>query len=379
MNEVVDALSTHWALDQTASEYLANEVLTNQEAEQILSFAQFLNPDSVIMRNKHREYLSKAFVGQEAGAVILAFGPCSLDFDVDYLPLFDYLSSLQEEYPAATILFRGNGAKPRTSIGWTGLWYDTDPRHRQAIFDVYNMAFERGIPIITEITEGTQLGALAPYLSAAWIGARDIEATSRRSKFAAYHLPVGIKNGINGDLNVVDNTISAVRSNSNANDGSGVDLGTIASNSTFRGIPSGIVPVGEGNPSVAIFARGYELPLGLSKSEKRMAALEYISRCNLLSRSIGSAVLIDGTHSVPPMFDISKKYADRLVPVLEEIHKGIEEGLIEHSEQIIGVMGEVGVVEGRTDPNYVLDRPRKKFLREALKTTVELLSTNSYL
>lgn len=366
-----EALQHHWALDSQASDVLAERIDVKGLGHVIEDVQAGLDDDAVEVRDNNRRIVGDIFRG--TGKKIIIIGPCSLDVEVDYVPLYDYIDELQEENPEAVIALRANGAKPRTATGWSGLWYGLDPAYRESLFETYQAAFNRGLPLITEITEGNQIGALGPYLSGVWMGARDIEPTAHRGKFAAYHLPTGVKNGATGDLGIVENTVKAIRSNSADNDNSGVDLGTIASGPQFAGIPTGIVPVGEGNPHVAIFTRGYELPADMPSEEKRAKAFEYISQTNLLGRKLGSAVVIDGTHSVPPMFDIDRKSANRLVPVLEEIHKGIESGEIVEAEELVGVMGEVGIVIGRTDPNYVLDGPRKEQLRDLINITVNLL------
>lgn len=373
MKETInEALVHHWALDAQAAEVLADRIDDSGQNSMLERAYEGLDAAAVAQRDSNRQRIADIYTGR-SDEKFVAIGPCSLDVEIDYDPLFDYIGMLQEEHPGALIALRANGAKPRTSTGWTGLWYSPDPDVRQRHFDIYKDAFDRGLPIITEITEGNQLGALGPMLSSVWMGARDVEPTAHRGKFSAYHLPVGIKNGTTGDLAIVENTIKAVRSNTKLNDGSGVDLGTIASNPHSPGIATGIVPVGEGNPHAAIFARGYELPEGMTAEERKAAAFDYISRTNALGKLLGNAVIIDGTHSVPPMFDIPRKHADRFIPVLEVIHQGMRDGSIEDADQLVGVMGEVGIVEGRTDPNYVLDDERKGILQEALRLTLEHL------
>ena len=50
-----------------------------------------------------------------------------------------------------------------------------------------------------------------------------------------------------------------------------------------------------------------------------------------------------------------QKDADRLVPALSKVHAAKKAGRIEESDQIVGVIGEVGPVTGRTDLNWILD------------------------
>ena len=373
MKETIrEALTHHWALDNMAAEVLANRIDDSGQNSILESAYSELSDTAIAKRDINRQRIGDIFSGR-SDEKFIAIGPCSLDIEIDYLPLFEYIEELQSEHPEVVLVLRANGAKPRTNVGWTGLWYSNDPEVRQRQFTIYREAFERGLPIITEITEGNQLGALGPMLSSVWVGARDVEPTGHRGKFSAYHLPVGVKNGTTGDLTIVKDAIQAIRSNSEINFDSGVDLGTIASNPRHTGIATGIVPVGEGNQNIAIFSRGYGLPETLSTEERNLVAFDYLSRTNALGKLLGSTVVIDGTHSVPPMFGIPKKSADRFIPVLEVIHNGMRDDSIRDADQIVGVMGEVGIVEGRTDPNFVLDDERKEILRNALRLTVQEL------
>ena len=121
---------------------------------------------------------------------------------------------------------------------------------------------------MSEVTQETQLGAFAPYLSGYWLGARDMLSTALGSAASAIHMGVGIKNGLDGKSETVRKRIEAVRKNTIDNKGSGVDLGHIASTPQFKGIPTGILPVGQGNNSNAIFARGYELLKEMASADR---------------------------------------------------------------------------------------------------------------
>lgn len=368
-----ELLTKHWALDATAADVLGQRIDDAGQRNHIEGIVEGLDDVAVKKRDANRELIGRIFTRQATEGLIV-IGPCSLDDMTDYDVLFDYIEQLQDENPDAVIAMRANSAKPRTSGGWTGMWYSTDQEERGKIFDTYSKAFERGIPILTEVTQSTQVGALAPWLSGVWLGARDVQSTTLRSVASAVHLPVGVKNGVDGDPGVVESTIKSIKSNSESNDGSGVDLGTIASNDKHLGIPTGILPVGEGNKEVAIIARGYELPAGLNSEERRHAAIKYLSDMCLLGVQLGDAVMIDGTHSVPPMFDIHKKDPDRIIPVLKEFNNAIKDGELKGADQLVGVLAEVGPNHGKTDPNYVLDEDRKHRLARLIKTTVKLLS-----
>lgn len=365
-------LQHHWALDQEAAEALS-ERLTQDQHDHIEGLVADFDDSAIEVRDANRRKIGEIFTKTSHDGLMVV-GPCSLDDHSDYGEVFDYIEHLQADNPDAVIGMRANGAKPRTGGGWTGLWYSTDPEERAKLFQTYRETMNRGIPIISEVTQATQLGALAPWMSGFWLGARDISSTALRTMSSAIHLPVGIKNGIDGNPQIVANTVKTITGDTEANEGSGVDLGTIASTPDFAGIATGLLPVGEGNHQVAIFARGYELPESLSPEARRAAALNYLSAMCLLGSELGSAVLIDGSHDVPPMFDIKRKDPNRIIPVLEEFNQAIRDGQIENAHQLAGVIAEVGPNTGKTDPNYVLDECGKRILAELIKSTLELVT-----
>ena len=276
MSETAQYLNHHWALDEQAAEFLGQQIDKRGQAGYVEAIVEQLDEKAVIQRDLNRQRIGQIF-RRENGEGLMAQGPCSMDGYSDLGELFNYLEEVQEAHPNDVTAVRMNSAKPRTAGNWTGLFYATDPSKRARIFELYQQAFNRGIPIITEMTQETQLGALAPWLSGYWLGARDMASSTLRTVSSAYHMPVGVKNGLDGNPQDVRNAIKVIHSNSSDNKGSGADLGTIASTVDFPGIATGIVPVGEGNPDVAIFARGYELPEGMPAEERRERALGYIS------------------------------------------------------------------------------------------------------
>jgi phospho-2-dehydro-3-deoxyheptonate aldolase len=370
--DVNKALTHHWAMDSLAADDLARQ-LSAEESDIILSFVDGLDPDAVKQRDINRKLIGDRFTGKTATKLFFE-GPCSEDMGVEFGDFFDFIEELHAQHEDVIHGVRLNGAKPRSGgKSWKGLWYSTNPDERNRSLQIKLEAFNRGLPVITEITEAPQLGAFAPLLSGVWVGARDVEGTALRGTLSAIHLPVGIKNPRDGSPKVVESAIDMVRSNTFDNQGSGVDIGTIASGPDNRGVPTGILSVGEGNPQNAIFARGYELHKAMTKEERRHAAIKHLSAMCTLGAQLGCAVIIDGSHGVPPMFDIPRDDPDRFLSVLEEIHMAIKQGEIESTKQIAGVIGEMGPVEGRTDKNLVLDDKKKARLGKLVNITIDLL------
>ena len=366
-------LTQHWAMDEAAAHKLTPQ-LSRLEQAIISTATEMITPTMAETRDINRKRITTVFGGAGSMAVL---GMCSMDHEAKLDELFEFLGEVQQEHPDTVVATRINGSKPRSGKGWRGQAFDLDGNTRQALIDTNIQALAAGLPVITEITDAPQLGMLAPFLSAMWLGARDMDSTALRHAAHLIKLPTGIKNGMTGSCKNVNDAIETIRSNSAQNDNSGVNVGSIASSAHLRGVATGVLPVASGNPNVAIFARGYELPAWVNATERRRAAIEHLSMMCVLAADQDCAVLIDGTHSVAPMFDIERKDPDRFLFVLDEIHQAISKGEVRNAERIRGVIGEVGMISGRTDPNFIVDARGKRLLKNILKRTLELIDENA--
>lgn len=364
-------LEHHWAMDLAAAAFLAPQIDAEGESAKLHNAISHLAPEAIATRDVNRAQLIENFSGH--GKAVAVLGACSMDKQVAYAPLFDLIQEIQAEDPDVKAVWRGNVSKPRSGIGWRGTWPSTIPEERSVVFDTYNEALNRGIGIVTEVTDNPQLGDLAPYLSGVWLGARDMPSTGLRYGVKTIQLGSGIKNGMSGDPKDVRNAIETIQSNSVENDGSGSNLGSIAGTLQQRGIATGVLPIGRGNPNVAIFARGYELPKHLTANERRAAAFSHLSSMCTLAEMFDCAVLIDGTHGVVPMLVVEPDQ-NRLLGVLREVHTGIRQRRIENAHRIRGIIGEVGPVKGRTDPNYIIDTVGAKILKATLAETMAIIN-----
>lgn len=372
-SETTELLEHHWALDSKAAEALSSD-LNQSEQDLLADRVGSLSVDSVMMRDNNRDEIGRIYTGN-SDKILIVKGPCSLDRGTDYRQVFELLATMQEKHPDIVFAFRGNGAKPRTGGAseerggdWTGLWNSTDPEDREYLFDIYRKAMDFGIPILTEITGPNQAGSLAPFLSGIWLGARDMPSTGLRTMASAIHLPVGVKNGLDGKVDTVESCLVNIARSTMDNSGSGVDLGTIASSPGQRGIPVGILPVGEGNTKVGIIARGYELPKSMAREERREAALRHISELCVLAARRGNRVIIDGSHAVPPMFDIERTDGDRFPRVMKEIFYAISQSEIDQFDKIKGLLFEIGPNVGRTDRNWVITEDTADQLSEIIES-----------
>ena len=364
--DLQQTLASHWMYDPTVILELSQSL--PQEGIDVvndLAADVELNPEGIQKRDQNRAEVTDILRGQSDKKLII-IGPCSLDLEADYTKLFDYIEKLQVENPDAVIAWRGNGAKPRSGVGNTGTWSNIAPGSRKRQLEIYQDAFARGIPILTEITEKDQFSQLAPYLTAAWAGARDMESTDLRKVLSATRMPVLVKNSKDGRLKSLWDAIKTIRSNTAQNDGSGVNLGYIAATCRHEDGGPASFTVGEGNPNVGIIARGYELRQEvltddgiileevLSADESEAKAFQHLNDVCTLAARLSCKALLDGSHRVPSMFSLEDKNENRFLAVLKKFRHGVKQERIQNAELLIGLLGEISVSHGKTDKNLVL-------------------------
>ena len=377
--DVQHDLEYHWQLDPVTASEVAQSIsdIGVQHIHDLLDDIE-QQPEATLKRDENREEVRKIFSGESEKQLII-LGPCSLDTDSNYTELFDYIETLQNEHPDVMFGVRLNGAKPRSSGGNTGLFPSTTPGKRQKQLDVYDDAYSRGLAIFTEVTDKDQFGVLAPYLTGAWMGARDMASTDLRTLFSATRMNVMVKNATDGRLKSLQDAVKAIGSSSKENDGSGVNLGYLASTCQHEDIGPAVFTVGEGNKNVALVARGYELSPeefdgdqikikdveelnDEEKLEREEMAFEYLGKVCMLAAKLNLVALLDGSHEVPRMFSLDKKNENRFLAVLKKFRKGAREHRIKRVDRLRGYLGEVSVNNGSTDVNLVLTKETKSDL-----------------
>jgi hypothetical protein len=374
----------HWMLDPTtAYELSASMPLDGHKDIQDIIAPVIENPEALARRDENRQEVIRIFNG-ESDKNLIIIGPCSLDMQEDYAPLFDYIEELQAKHPNAVIAWRGNGAKPRSAIGPTGTWNSLNPGSRKRQLEIYKEAYDRGIPILTEITDKDQFAHLAPYLTAAWMGARDMNSTELRKLFSATRLPVMVKNSTDGRLQSLWDAYKAITSNTEQNKGkndakgAGVNLGDLARLCRHEDGGPAMFTVGEGNPNVAFVARGYELreevfdgeeiklERVLKPEESEEKAFEHLGNICMLAAKVDCQVILDGSHKVPEMFMLQKDSDMRFLDVLPIFRRGVREKRIKMAKRIRGYLGEVSVSHGTTDRNVILTPVTKEIISDEI-------------
>lgn len=149
--------------------------------------------------------------------VLAIVGPCSVH---DPAALIDFARQFQDICrPFADAIFpvlRVYFEKPRTVVGWKGLINDPDLNNsfhinkglrlaRKVLLDITDV----GLPAASEFLDTTLGQYYAEMVSFGAIGARTVESQIHRQLASGLSMPVGFKNGTNGDIDVA---IDAIRS-----------------------------------------------------------------------------------------------------------------------------------------------------------------------
>ena len=147
-------------------------------------------------------------------------GPCSihdqsaaLDYAKRLKPLVEQLSDRM------LVVMRVYFEKPRTTVGWKGLIYDPNlndtyqiedglHRARQMMLDIA----ETGLYSATEFLDPIVPQYLSDLVTWAAIGARTTESQTHRQMASGLSMPVGFKNGTDGDPQTAVDALVAARS-----------------------------------------------------------------------------------------------------------------------------------------------------------------------
>lgn len=181
-----------------------------------------------IMAEQPLGALSAAVVGRgrdEARAImdgvddrlLVIVGPCSIHDPAAGLDYASRLSALAQDLSSdLLIVMRTYFEKPRTTVGWKGLINDPrlDGSHDmaaglRAAREFLLQVSELGLPTATEFLEPISPQYMADIVSWGAIGARTTESQIHRQLASGLSMPIGFKNGTDGDLQVALDACSA--------------------------------------------------------------------------------------------------------------------------------------------------------------------------
>ncbi len=280
-----------------------------------------------------RTAIGNALHGRDPRLVIVA-GPCSIHDTTSALEYAEQLQRLAERYAGHLIVvMRSYFEKPRTSIGWKGLINDPDLDEsfrinkglrlaRQLLLDVNEM----GLPTGSEFLDTQIPQHIADLTSWVAIGARTTESQVHRELASGLSMPVGFKNGTDGNTQTAIDAVLAARSRH------------WFPSVTKQGV-SAIFQT-TGNDACHVILRG-----GTSTGPNYDAKHVHAVSARLAAKSLPPLVMVDCSHGN------SRKDHRRQAEVGASISQQVAAG----SWQIFGAMLESHLVEGRQD--YIPGRP----------------------
>ncbi|MDD2763268.1 MAG: 3-deoxy-7-phosphoheptulonate synthase [Opitutaceae bacterium] len=216
--------------------------------------------------------------------LLLIVGPCSIH---DLAAGRDYghrLAGLAREVSdRVLIVMRVYFEKPRTTVGWKGLIMDPrlDGSHdiaeglrlaRTFLRDVLDL----GLPTATELLDPITPQYIADLVCWCAIGARTAESQTHRQMASGLSMPLGFKNGTDGNLQTA---INAIRAASQPQTFLGINL---------KGAASAIIT--RGNPNCHIVLRGGSA--GPNYSPRHIRETELL----LEQAGLPKAILVDCSH-----------------------------------------------------------------------------------
>ena len=165
-----------------------------------------------------RESIVK-ILDKEDNRLLVIAGPCSIHNEKGALDYAKLLSSMRKELAdRMEIIMRVYFEKPRTTIGWKGMI--NDPRMdgsqdieaglksaRRILLEINKM----DLPAATEFLDPIVPQYTADLVSWAAIGARTTESQTHREMASGLSMPVGMKNGTDGNIQTAIDAMLAAR------------------------------------------------------------------------------------------------------------------------------------------------------------------------
>jgi len=274
---------------------------------------------------KSRQEIADIVHGRDPRLLVIT-GPCSIHDPVSAMDYARRLKQLQLQYKDTLyIVMRVYFEKPRTTVGWKG--FINDPhlddsfdletgltKGRRLLLDLVEME----LPAATEALDPISPQYLSDLISWAAVGARTVESQTHREMASGLSMPVGFKNGTDGNLNIALNALQSA-----------------ASGHSFIGInQKGQVSLVQtaGNPDGHVILRGGTKP---NYDEDSVQAALVALRKNALPE----ALVIDCSHG-----NSSKDHNRQGI-----VAQSVIEHRIKGNKAIIGIMLESHIHAGRQD------------------------------
>jgi 3-deoxy-7-phosphoheptulonate synthase len=270
---------------------------------------------------------AQKIISGEDNRLLVVVGPCSIH---DPEAAFQYgklIREAQKRFGSELFLvMRVYFEKPRTTVGWKGLINDPDLNDTFEINKGLRIArgllallAENGVPAGTEFLDTITPQYIADLISWGAIGARTTESQVHRELTSGLSMPVGFKNGTDGNIGIGVDAIGAARHSHRF------------LSVTKQGI-SAIVAT-KGNDSCHLILRG-------GSDGPNFDAATVSAACKKLEqKGYVPRLMVDCSHGN------SQKDPSRQWDVCQELATRIREG----EKSVFGLMIESNLIEGRQD------------------------------
>lgn len=265
---------------------------------------------------------------------LLIVGPCSIhdtEAGADYARRLAKLA--KEVSDRVMIVMRVYFEKPRTTVGWKGLIMDPHLDGSHDIASGLRVArtflrevLDLGLPTATELLDPITPQYIADLICWSAIGARTAESQTHRQMASGLSMPLGFKNGTDGNIQT---GINAIKAAAQAHTFLGINLDGAASAIVTRG-----------NPNCHLVLRGGSN--GPNYSPTHIAQTEQL----LAKAGLPKAILVDCSH------DNSNKQPEKQPDVM----RALLEQVVAGNTSIMGAMIESNIGSG----NQPFPQPKEK-------------------
>lgn len=284
--------------------------------------------DELIAQVQEQRKAIQDILDEKDDRLLAIVGPCSIHDPDAALEYARELKRIADDVSEQVlVVMRLYFAKPRTTVGWKGLFYDPElTNHREDVNDgarkvreLTHAVASLGLPVATEVLDPYMIHYIDDLVSWSCIGARTVESQLHRELASGLPMPVGVKNGSDG------RTKGAVDAVEAANYAHGVwgmdDDGRVSRTES------------SGNPYAHVVLRGGDN--GPNYDAETINA----TIAALKTRDLKPALVVDCAHGN------SQKIPERQREVLESVLQQRSAG----NRHLIGFMLESNIVAGKQD------------------------------